>query len=95
MTATAPHTEFRATNADWRPTRRADSFRLRRNAGISRAEWQALLQADVGAALLSVAAMAGRRGESAIWISHLNHRAIVPPVTSRRCSTPNKETCFE
>jgi hypothetical protein len=43
--------------------RRAESFRLRRNASISRAEWQALLQADVGAALLSVAAMAGRRGE--------------------------------
>lgn len=33
--------------------------------------------------------------KSAIWISHLNHRAIAPPVTSRRCSTPNKETCFE
>jgi hypothetical protein len=63
MTATAPHTEFRATNADSRPRRTADSFRLRCNASISRAEWQALLQADVGAALLSVAAMAGRRGE--------------------------------
>ena len=63
----------------------------RRDVGrISRAEYQALLQAGLAVAVLSVAGVGVVAMKSAFWISTLTADAIALPTTGQQRSTPTR-----